>query len=128
MEEQGFNYDNMLHSYKSHSHSASNIISTLNKVGANVHLLTIDEFERGSREFLHDVDLIVTAGGDGTILQTVGRLRGHRTLPPVIGVNTDPVFSHGKLCTWSMGLDSDFQEVGLLIVVVAMAFFSLCLL
>jgi len=42
-------------------------------------------------------DLVIAAGGDGTVLRAAAAVRqGSRT--PLIGVNTDPLFSTGALC------------------------------
>lgn len=44
---------------------------------------------------LHDIDLVVVVGGDGTMLTTSHYLPSNI---PVLGVNSDPVFSRGHFC------------------------------
>ncbi|CAD5227529.1 unnamed protein product [Bursaphelenchus xylophilus] len=46
-------------------------------------------------EKLKNVDLVISAGGDGTFLTAASRIRNNI---PVIGINTDPVGSEGHLC------------------------------
>ena len=50
---------------------------------------------------INDKDLIVTAGGDGTMLAVAALVSGPDA-PPILAVNTDPHLSAGTLCTTSL--------------------------
>jgi len=58
------------------------------------HKIRLTKTERGRLKDYHDFDLIITVGGDGTFLEGARYTRGQL----LIGVNSDPKWSVGKLC------------------------------
>jgi len=49
---------------------------------------------------LDGIDAVITAGGDGTVLEAASVIRTNEI--PVITVNTDPTLSIGFLCSFVM--------------------------
>jgi len=55
-----------------------------------------------------DTDLVITVGGDGTVLETA-QLIGSPKIP-LLAVNSDPLTSTGKLCSVALHKDTSFER------------------
>ncbi|MBC7476389.1 MAG: NAD(+)/NADH kinase [Candidatus Sericytochromatia bacterium] len=73
-------------SHNVHQNTVDNIIEVLSH--KNIHL---DVIFRGDLKPIEDYDIVVTTGGDGTILETSKYVKDI----PILGVNSDPVGSVG---------------------------------
>lgn len=56
---------------------------------------------------LDKADVVFTAGGDGTVLETAARIKWSDL--PVLSINTDPKLSTGFLCTFAMQSGESFE-------------------
>lgn len=76
-----------------HEASVAAVTAALQLAGCDVRTITVDNL---SARHASEVDLVVSAGGDGTFLRVVSH-----TPPatPVLGINTDPGRSTGQLCS-----------------------------
>ena len=76
--------------HESHTHTFSRVLEYLERLGARVVILS-----RPHAEFdATGAHLIVTVGGDGTLLAASHNVHG----PPIIGVNSSPKHSVGYFC------------------------------
>lgn len=63
-----------------------------------------------SHDHVHQACAVISAGGDGTFLQAASFANDQT---PVIGLNTDPTRSEGKLCCYS--IDPSREKVNALV-------------
>jgi NAD+ kinase len=90
---------NMLkNSHNIHSSTLETIISVLKKKN-----IEFDVIFRGDLKTIEDYDLVITTGGDGTILETSKYLKDI----PIFGVNSDPV---GSVGFFTSSTKDDFEE------------------
>lgn len=77
-------WERLLNRYEVHQTCVKNVESVLQSVGITYQKVGREELHRG---ILHDKDLIIAVGGDGTILNTASFVDDSI---PVLGVNSDP--------------------------------------
>ena len=70
-------------------------LRAVDSLGIDVHVTW-----RGESFTVTDVDLVITIGGDGTVLDTSHRIRD---ATPLMGVNSQPDVSAGVLCAGVVG-------------------------
>jgi broad specificity phosphatase PhoE/NAD kinase len=109
----GFVSDRLVQSYVRHMEGLSQLTLALQSHGMKV---TVKQVDQCRAEDLKGIDLVISAGGDGTMLKSASLLgintgsassEGESsTLStaniPLIGVNTDPQHSSGFLCAFSV--------------------------
>lgn len=75
--------------HESHEASLAHTVGVIDSLGWGVDVMARDEFERAD-----GYDLVITVGGDGTVLSA-----SHKTIGvPLVGVNSDPARSVGYFC------------------------------
>ena len=83
----------VVQSHEDHLAALNTICSELRKRGVEVVEILRDSLETELR--CHHYDLVVTVGGDGTVLDVSHYIKGRL---PVLGVNSATVTSHGHYC------------------------------
>lgn len=86
-------------SHEAHSHSLEAICEHLSSLG-----IAFDSRYRGDIEETAGYDLVITVGGDGTVLDLSHRI----TETPLLAINSDPDSSVGYFCA---GIASDLAEL-----------------
>lgn len=86
-------------SHEAHTESLAQICGHLSKLG-----ISYDERERGDTRSTDGYDLVVSAGGDGTVLDISHRI----TATPLLAINSDPKSSVGYFCA---GTAQNFPEL-----------------
>lgn len=86
-------------SHRIHNESLENICTTLDQRG-----LTYDRVYRGDTNEIAHYDLIISVGGDGTVLDLSHRIEN----TPMLAINSDPGMSVGF---FSAGTASEFPEL-----------------
>lgn len=89
IEEDDVSVRNLLESHRRHNESLDEVTAALESNGCDVEVVF-----RGDLDDVGDVDLVVSVGGDGTVLDVSHRLRDQR----LIGINSDPGKSVGYFC------------------------------
>ena len=93
----GFVFDRLKASHDAHTEALRDFEASL--VHHGIESLTLSASSLTLQD-VQGVDAVFSAGGDGTFLTAASFVT--TTLVPVIGLNTDPSRSEGKLCAWSM--------------------------
>jgi len=94
LELRGIGWEKHKRSSDAHAFAFRNLTSALDRAGVAFDVVAGTDVGPADVE---GVDAIVTAGGDGTFLRAAAAVvAGDDT--PIIGVNTDPMFSTGALC------------------------------
>jgi len=101
----GFPYDRIIASHRAHHKSLDNIVRSLHDIGADVRMVRAPSLLASD---LDDVDVVFTAGGDGTVLETARRVKDSSI--PVVTINTDPTLSTGFLCSFRLNKDVSFED------------------
>ncbi|KAH3696296.1 NAD kinase 2, mitochondrial-like isoform X2 [Dreissena polymorpha] len=86
-------YRNMLERHKKHYNCLEKMTNLLRSKGIETKVVKRPQF---TSEVLDWADAVITAGGDGTFLDAASKILNIDT--PIIGVNTDPTRSEGRLC------------------------------
>jgi len=86
-------------SHQAHAKSQAQICEHLHQSG-----IEFDERERGDARSTDGYDLVVSVGGDGTVLDISHRI----TSTPLLAINSDPTSSVGYFCA---GTADDFPEL-----------------
>lgn len=86
-------------SHEAHAKSLEQICEHLTQLG-----VTFEQRERGDDRPTEGFDLVVSAGGDGTVLDVSHRI----TTTPLLAINSDPKSSVGYFCA---GTANDFPEL-----------------
>ncbi len=73
----------------SHLSAVENIKKLIEKLGIDYTFVEVRDLKRE----LLDVDLVITAGGDGTFIRAANYLKE----VPILGINSEPEFSEGAL-------------------------------
>ncbi|CAB3409153.1 unnamed protein product [Caenorhabditis bovis] len=87
----GMNVQEILENEKKQLNAVNEIVARLQQAGIATRVVTRDELQR----YLPNVDIVISAGGDGTFLTAASAVSDDT---PVVGVNTDPIGSEGHLC------------------------------
>lgn len=106
----GFVSDRLVSSYERHMAGVAQLQRAMQRHGLDVHLKHVDAATHAD---LDGVQLVVAAGGDGTMLKAAALLgcpnetdhdgtSSVAPIPPIVGVNTDPENSSGVLCAFSL--------------------------
>lgn len=93
LRERGTDYDLLLTHHNLHKKFEENVKTALLKQG--VETKVVDRFNY-SEEQVSWADIVFAAGGDGTFLLAASRVSNNLT--PVVGLNSDPGRSEGRLC------------------------------
>lgn len=96
MSMRGFVYDRLKTSHDHHVHALEDITNSFKEHGIEVSVVDANQM---SHEAIQGVDMVFSAGGDGTFLKAASFVNQPI---PVAGLNTDPVRSEGKLCCYSV--------------------------
>ncbi|KAK2179644.1 hypothetical protein NP493_478g01052 [Ridgeia piscesae] len=89
----GSDYDSLLERHTEYFSTLESIQAMLQK--HNIEFKTVKRFDCDT-DLIKWADAIFTAGGDGMFLMASSKVKGHDL--PVIGINTDPIRSEGRLC------------------------------
>jgi len=105
LKQRGFNVKNLLRSHDAHHRSFEQVRKALDSRGINFSV----EFAKSlNPEQLKDVDFVISVGGDGTLLETAQLVKTSHT--PMLGINSDPESSTGKLCAYALRHKHDFDH------------------
>lgn len=91
-------------SNKRHVESVERVYFSVKKFTSAIKVRGVDEL---SQSIVDEADLVITVGGDGTLLTASHYIPQYL---PVIGVNSDPVFSRGNFCHFKAGEFDDVLE------------------
>lgn len=97
---------NLLESHERHNASLDDVVRTLDEIGCD-----FDVVRRADVTKVGDVDLVISVGGDGTVLDISHKLDDQ----PLLAINSDPVRSVGYFCAGEAGdtghlLDQIFDD------------------
>eukprot|EP01134_Creolimax_fragrantissima_P007963 CFRG7963T1 len=76
-----------------HQEYVDTMVDILTRNGCSVKLISVGDL---TEEHVVGMDVVLSAGGDGTFLSTASMVKGNHV--PLIGINTDPERSQGHLC------------------------------
>ncbi|XP_060567958.1 NAD kinase 2, mitochondrial-like [Ruditapes philippinarum] len=93
MERKRSDYQTLLERHKTHYSCVDFMTKSLEASGIETKVVKRPQF---TNEILDWADAVFTAGGDGTFLDAASKI--HNRDKPIIGVNTDPKRSEGRLC------------------------------
>ena len=95
--------ETVLESHRQHTQAVAIVVNNLEKLGLKVDLIKQESDFATAR--LEKADLVVTVGGDGTMLRASQYLRRGQ---PIVGVNSAPKTSFGHYC---LSYAADFERV-----------------
>jgi len=101
----GFNVKSLHASHAAHQRSVDAIVRSLETRKLSYVIEYAKELTSSS---MKDVVFAISVGGDGTLLETAQMVRGPSV--PVLGINSDPLHSTGKLCAAALRDRSDFEQ------------------
>lgn len=81
---------NLLSSHEENSKAIASVVEACRKLGHDFYMLP-----RSITTLQPDTDLVISVGGDGTFLDAQALIKKD---VPLLGVNSDPVRSHGHYC------------------------------
>ena len=123
LERRGIAWQTLRRSADAHEFAFREITRALEAVGADVTVVDAHELDR-ERIAAGGFDLLLAAGGGGPVLRAAACIpraapaaaRGAppRHALPLVGVNTDPLFSTGALCATSIDFDDAKRAAGTL--------------
>jgi NAD+ kinase len=96
MSMRGFVYDRLKASHDHHVQALEDITTSFKESNIEVSVVEANQM---SHEAINGVDMVFSAGGDGTFLKAASFVNQPI---PVAGLNTDPGRSEGKLCCYSV--------------------------
>ncbi len=88
-----------------HRLTVNRVLGILNELKKDVSCISFNELH--DTHFL-DKDLVITIGGDGTFIRTAHFIRGDT---PILGINSEPETSEGKLTTLSRDEIESLKEI-----------------
>jgi NAD+ kinase len=101
----GFNVNSLQASHDRHIRSFDAIVNSLEKRGLSYSV----HYAKGlSAHEVQEAEFVICVGGDGTLLETAQLVRTPKV--PVLGINSDPQSSTGKLCSVAMRSRYDFDN------------------
>ena len=101
----GFNVKNLHASHDAHHRSLEAVETSLAQRNLNYSLEHAKDL---SASHFMDVTMVISVGGDGTLLETAQFVKSSSI--PVLGVNSDPQSSTGKLCSLALRSKNDFEK------------------
>lgn len=91
--------------HDSHHRSLDHMLESLKQNGIEADVVASETMEIGGSIPDGGYDLVFAAGGDGTFLKVASNVRSPNL--PVVGINTDPKRSLGKLCSFAVVQEDD---------------------
>ncbi len=101
VEQNHLSVKNLVESHDRHNASLDEVVSVFAEAGCDV-----DVVFRGDLDQVDDVDLVVSVGGDGTVLDVSHKLGTQR----LIGINSDPGKSVGYFCAGTSDQTAEFLD------------------
>ena len=101
----GFNLSRLHSAHDAHHRSLEIILSALRNRNLKYNVENARDLEL---EAMKGIDFVISVGGDGTFLETAHLIKTSEI--PLLGINSDPACSVGKLCAAAIGKD-DFDYV-----------------
>jgi hypothetical protein len=105
MRARGFPFDRIASAHHAHQDALDTIVRSLRRRDVDVSVVRAPSLIASD---LDNVDCVLTAGGDGTVLETAARVKSSSV--PVVTINTDPTLSHGYLCAFRLRSGQSFEQ------------------